>query len=38
MATIAVVDAQIKGQAVSEEVIRRSPWWKRLKSRTPKEP
>ena len=37
MATIAVVDAQIKGQAVSEEIIRRSPWWKRLKQRTPKE-
>jgi malate dehydrogenase (oxaloacetate-decarboxylating)(NADP+) len=38
MATIAVVDAQIKGQAASEEVIRRSPWWKRLKQRSPKEP
>ena len=37
MATIAVVDAQIKGQTVSEEAIRRSPWWKRLKQRTPKE-
>jgi len=37
MATIAVVDAQIKGQAASEEVIRRSPWWKRMKGRTPKE-
>lgn len=37
MATIAVVDAQIKGQAVSEEIIRRSPWWKRLKQRAPKE-
>jgi malate dehydrogenase (oxaloacetate-decarboxylating)(NADP+) len=31
MATIAVVDAQIKGQSVTEEVVRRSPWWKRLK-------
>jgi malate dehydrogenase (oxaloacetate-decarboxylating)(NADP+) len=33
MAMIAVVDAQIKGQAVTtdEEVINRSPWWKRLK-------
>lgn len=37
MATIAVVDAQIKGQAASEEAIRRSPWWKRLKGRAPKE-
>jgi malate dehydrogenase (oxaloacetate-decarboxylating)(NADP+) len=37
MATIAVVDAQIKGQAASEEVIRRSPWWKRLKQRPGKE-
>jgi malate dehydrogenase (oxaloacetate-decarboxylating)(NADP+) len=37
MATIAVVDAQIKGQAISEEIIRKSPWWKRLKQRTPKE-
>ena len=37
LATIAVVDAQIKGQAISEEIIRRSPWWKRLKSRTPKD-
>jgi malate dehydrogenase (oxaloacetate-decarboxylating)(NADP+) len=31
MAMIAVVDAQLKGQAESEEMIRRSPWWKRLK-------
>ena len=31
MATIAVVDAQIKNQIATEEVIRRSPWWKRLK-------
>ncbi len=31
MAIIAVVDAQIKSQGVTEEVVRRSPWWKRLK-------
>jgi malate dehydrogenase (oxaloacetate-decarboxylating)(NADP+) len=31
MATIAVVDAQIKGQQASEEFIKRSPWWKRMK-------
>ncbi|MFN2438080.1 MAG: NADP-dependent malic enzyme [Chitinophagaceae bacterium] len=31
MATIAVVDAQIKINAATEEEIRRSPWWKRLK-------
>jgi len=31
MATIAVVDAQLKGQMAAEEMIRRSPWWKRLK-------
>jgi malate dehydrogenase (oxaloacetate-decarboxylating)(NADP+) len=31
MATIAVVDAQIKSQQATEEMIRRSPWWKRLK-------
>ncbi|HEY1115029.1 MAG TPA: NADP-dependent malic enzyme [Chitinophagaceae bacterium] len=31
MATIAVVDAQIKGQIAMDEMIRRSPWWKRLK-------
>jgi malate dehydrogenase (oxaloacetate-decarboxylating)(NADP+) len=31
MATIAVVDAQLKGQIAAEEMIRRSPWWKRLK-------
>ncbi len=34
MATIAVVDAQLKGQAASEEMIRRSPWWKRLKKKS----
>jgi malate dehydrogenase (oxaloacetate-decarboxylating)(NADP+) len=31
MATIAVVDAQINSQLASEEIIRRSAWWKRLK-------
>jgi malate dehydrogenase (oxaloacetate-decarboxylating)(NADP+) len=31
MAMIAVVDAQLKGQAETDEMIRRSPWWKRLK-------
>ena len=30
MATIAVVDAQIKNQQATQELIRRSPWWKRL--------
>jgi malate dehydrogenase (oxaloacetate-decarboxylating)(NADP+) len=30
MAMIAVVDAQLKGQA-SEEALHRTPWWKRLK-------
>ena len=34
MATISVVDAQIKGQYAAEEAIRRSPWWKRLKRKT----
>jgi malate dehydrogenase (oxaloacetate-decarboxylating)(NADP+) len=33
MAIIAVVDAQIKGQAATEEMIKRSPWWKRIKRR-----
>ncbi|MGZ3950857.1 MAG: NADP-dependent malic enzyme [Flavisolibacter sp.] len=33
MAIIAVVDAQIKGQAAMEEMIKRSPWWKRMKKR-----
>jgi malate dehydrogenase (oxaloacetate-decarboxylating)(NADP+) len=33
MATIAVVDAQIKNQQANEEAIRRSPWWKRFKKR-----
>jgi len=31
MATIAVVDAQLKSQMTIAEMIRRSPWWKRLK-------
>ncbi|TCJ18639.1 NADP-dependent malic enzyme [Flaviaesturariibacter flavus] len=31
MATIAVVDAQIKNEQANEEAIRRSKWWKRLK-------
>ena len=33
MAIIAVVDAQIKSQISAEEVINRSPWWKRLKKK-----
>jgi malate dehydrogenase (oxaloacetate-decarboxylating)(NADP+) len=33
MATIAVVDAQLKSQAATDEMIRRSPWWKRLKKK-----
>jgi len=33
MAIIAVVDAQINSQAATEEEIKRSPWWKRLKKR-----
>jgi malate dehydrogenase (oxaloacetate-decarboxylating)(NADP+) len=31
MALIAVVDAQIKCKTSSEEIIKRSPWWKRFK-------
>ncbi len=31
MATIAIVDAQLKSQAATAEMIRRSPWWKQLK-------
>ncbi|MGZ5189456.1 MAG: NADP-dependent malic enzyme [Flavisolibacter sp.] len=31
MATIAVIDAQLKSQIATEEVVNRSPWWKRLK-------
>lgn len=33
MANIAVVDAQIKCRINPDEVIQRSPWWKRLKKR-----
>ncbi|MBO9684260.1 MAG: NADP-dependent malic enzyme [Flavisolibacter sp.] len=33
MAIIAVVDAQLKSQAANEEVIKRSPWWKRFRKR-----
>ena len=31
MATIAVVDAQLKGQSATKEMVKRSPWWKRFK-------
>jgi malate dehydrogenase (oxaloacetate-decarboxylating)(NADP+) len=31
MATISVVDAQIKNQTATEEMVKRSPWWKRFK-------
>jgi len=31
MALIAVVDAQIKSKSSTEEIIKRSPWWKRFK-------
>jgi malate dehydrogenase (oxaloacetate-decarboxylating)(NADP+) len=31
MALVAVVDAQIKCKAPTEEIIKRSPWWKRLR-------
>lgn len=33
MAIIAVVDAQLKSQALAEEVVSRSPWWKRFRKR-----
>ena len=33
MATIAVIDAQIKSQVSAEEMIKKSPWWKRFKKR-----
>jgi malate dehydrogenase (oxaloacetate-decarboxylating)(NADP+) len=33
MAIIAVVDAQLKSQVTTEEVISRSPWWKRFKKK-----
>ena len=35
MATIAVVDAQLKGQSATEEMVKRSPWWKRIKRKEP---
>lgn len=35
MATIAVVDAQLKGQSATEEMVKRSPWWKRIKTKDP---
>jgi malate dehydrogenase (oxaloacetate-decarboxylating)(NADP+) len=31
MALIAVVDAQIKSKTSTEEIVKRSPWWKRLR-------
>lgn len=31
MSMIAVVDAQLKSQVSAEEVVKQSPWWKRLK-------
>jgi malate dehydrogenase (oxaloacetate-decarboxylating)(NADP+) len=31
MATIAVIDAQIKSKESAEEAVRKSPWWKRFK-------
>jgi malate dehydrogenase (oxaloacetate-decarboxylating)(NADP+) len=34
MAMIAVVDAQIKKGVATEEMVRRSPWWKRLKQKS----
>jgi len=34
MAMIAVVDAQIKKGVATEEMVRRSPWWKRLKHKS----
>jgi malate dehydrogenase (oxaloacetate-decarboxylating)(NADP+) len=37
MATIAVVDAQINSEKASDEMIRKSSWWKRLKKRSNKE-
>jgi malate dehydrogenase (oxaloacetate-decarboxylating)(NADP+) len=35
MATIAVVDAQLKGQSATEEMVKRSSWWKRMKRKEP---
>jgi malate dehydrogenase (oxaloacetate-decarboxylating)(NADP+) len=34
MATIAVVDAQIKNQTATQEVVKRSPWWKKKSKET----
>ena len=31
MALIAVVDAQIKSKTSTEEIVKRSPWWKRFR-------
>jgi malate dehydrogenase (oxaloacetate-decarboxylating)(NADP+) len=31
MATISVIDAQIRNQMAMEDLVKRSPWWKRLK-------
>jgi malate dehydrogenase (oxaloacetate-decarboxylating)(NADP+) len=38
MAMIAVVDAQLKSEAEAHEMIRRSPWWKRLTRRRDGQP
>ncbi|HVG42213.1 MAG TPA: NADP-dependent malic enzyme [Chitinophagaceae bacterium] len=38
MSMIAVVDAQLKGQAITEEAVNRSPWWKRLKRANKEQP
>jgi malate dehydrogenase (oxaloacetate-decarboxylating)(NADP+) len=34
MALVAVVDAQLKSQAATEEIVKRSKWWKRLRKTT----
>ncbi|HPG10720.1 MAG TPA: NADP-dependent malic enzyme [Chitinophagaceae bacterium] len=34
MATVAVVDAQVKSKAPTEEIVKRSRWWKRYKKKT----
>jgi malate dehydrogenase (oxaloacetate-decarboxylating)(NADP+) len=31
MALIAVLDAQMKSKTPTEEIVKRSPWWKRFK-------
>ena len=31
MAVVSVVDAQIKSKVMTEELVKRSPWWKRFK-------